>query len=494
MKFRTVTGSPFETDCDLVVVSVCGDLKKDASFKAANAAMDDTLTGLAADERFSGKEGQTLVAPTYGDLAASRVALLGAGPADEVTVSILRDLAARAVKLGKAKGAKSVCFVPPADKHDQLGIIAEGAVLGGYRFDRYRPSKSGEPVREVGTFIIALGGNKTNAKADKTAIAQGAAIGDAVCGARDCINEPAAEMTPRRLAAIAQGLAKRHKSLKTKVLGPAECEKLGMGMFLGVARGSDEEPRFIHITYTPAKKARRTIALIGKGVTFDSGGYSLKPSSGMEDMKIDMSGAAAVINAMSAIAANGSPYEVHAIAACCENMVSGRAYRLGDVLQGMDGTTVEINNTDAEGRLTLADALVYTRTRIEPDEIFDFATLTGACMVALGPHTAGVMSNNDELAGRWLDAAANAGEDMWRLPLTPRLKEQLKSPIAEMRNTGERWGGAITAGLFLQHFVKDVPWVHVDLAGPASASSERGAISRGGVGFAVSTICHYLAP
>ncbi|HUH04711.1 MAG TPA: leucyl aminopeptidase [Kofleriaceae bacterium] len=493
MKFRTVTGSPFESDCDLVVVSVCGDLKKDASFKAANAAMDGTLTELAADERFAGKEGQTLVAPTYGDLPASRVALLGAGPSSDLTASIVRDLAARAVKLGRAKGAKSVCFVPPAGKTSQLRLIAEGALLGNYRFDRYRPSKNGEPQRDVATFLIANGSKKVSA-ADKTAIAQGEAIGAAVCAARDCINEPAAEMTPRRLAAIAQGLAKQHKSLKTKVLGPAECEKLGMGMFLGVARGSDEEPRFIHMTYTPSKKPRRTIALIGKGVTFDSGGYSLKPSSGMEDMKIDMSGAAAVINAMGAIATNGSPYAVHAVAACCENMVSGRAYRLGDVLRGMEGTTVEINNTDAEGRLTLADALVYTRTRIEPDEIFDFATLTGACMVALGPHTAGVMSNDDALVGRWLDAAANAGEDMWRLPLNPRLKDQLKSNIAEMRNTGERWGGAITAGLFLQHFVKDVPWVHVDLAGPASSSSERGAIARGGVGFAVATICHYLAP
>src|SRR5882724_5667760 len=176
---------------------------------------------------------------------------------------------------------------------------------------------------------------------------------------------------------------------------------------------------------------------------------------------------------MSAIAELGSPFEVHAIAACCENLVSGHAYKLGDVLKSMDGTTVEINNTDAEGRLTLGDAITYARTKIQPDELFDFATLTGACMVALGPYTAGVMSDHDALVKSWMSAAERTGEDMWRLPLTSRLREQLKSPIADMRNTGDRFGGAITAGLFLKSFVKDTPWVHVDMAGPASISNAR---------------------
>ena len=239
-------------------------------------------------------------------------------------------------------------------------------------------------------------------------------------------------------------------------------------------------------------KAKKKIALIGKGVTFDSGGYSLKPSSGMEDMKVDMSGAAAVIASMDAVATLGSEHEVHAIAACCENLVSGKAYKLGDILKSMDGTTVEINNTDAEGRLTLGDAITYARTKVEPDEMFDFATLTGACMVALGPYTAGVMSDNEPLMRNWMAAAERSGEDMWRLPLNPRLREQLKSPIADMRNTGDRFGGAITAALFLKTFAKDTPYVHVDIAGPASVSSSRPATPKGGTGFAVATILEYV--
>src|SRR5580765_1609643 len=204
-----------------------------------------------------------------------------------------------------------------------------------------------------------------------------------------------------------------------------------------------------------------------------------------------MSGAAAVISAMDAIATIGSTFEVHIVTACCENLVSGHAYKLGDVLKSMDGTTVEINNTDAEGRLTLGDAITYTRTKIEPDEMFDFATLTGACMVALGPYTAGVMSESESLCRSWMSAAEKTGEDMWRLPLISRLREQLKSQVADMRNTGDRFGGAITAGLFLKTFAKDTPWVHVDIAGPASTSTARPSQPKGGTGFAVATIVEY---
>jgi leucyl aminopeptidase len=264
-----------------------------------------------------------------------------------------------------------------------------------------------------------------------------------------------------------------------------------MGMFLAVGQGSDQEPRFVHMTYKPAKKPKKRVAFIGKGVTFDSGGYSLKPSSAMEDMKVDMAGAAAVISAMDAIATLGSEFEVHVVTALCENLVSGRAYKLGDVLKSMDGTTVEINNTDAEGRLTLGDAITYTRTKIDPDEMFDFATLTGACMIALGPYTAGVLSDNEPLVKSWLATAERAGEDMWRLPLNSRLREQLKSSVADMRNTGDRYGGAITAGLFLKTFAKNTPWVHVDIAGPASTAATRPSQPKGGTGFAVASIVEY---
>jgi leucyl aminopeptidase len=237
--------------------------------------------------------------------------------------------------------------------------------------------------------------------------------------------------------------------------------------------------------------ARRRIVLVGKGVTFDSGGLSLKTNEGMLDMKTDMAGAAAVLAAIAAAAREKLPIEVHALAACTENMPSGSSYKLGDVIASMAGKTVEITNTDAEGRLTLADALTFG-LQLEPDAIIDLATLTGACIVALGPHTAGVMSNDDALASEWIAAAGAAGEEVWRLPLPPRLIEQLKSEVADMKNTGERWGGALTAGLFLREFVGTTPWVHVDIAGPSSADKEFAHVSKGGTGFGVATILSFL--
>jgi leucyl aminopeptidase len=275
-----------------------------------------------------------------------------------------------------------------------------------------------------------------------------------------------------------------------EVLDRTACANLGMGLFLAVAQGSTQEPRFIHLSWRPPL-ARRRVVLVGKGVTFDSGGLSIKTNEGMLDMKTDMAGAAAVLAAVVAAGEEKIPVEVHALAACTENMPSGSAYKLGDVLRSFDGKTVEINNTDAEGRLTLADALTFG-LRLKPDAILDFATLTGACIVALGPHTAGVMGNDEPLASTFLAAAEHAGEEMWRLPLPPRLAEQLKSDIADLRNTGERWGGALTAGLFLKEFVGNVAWIHVDIAGPSSASKDQGHIGKGGTGFGVLSILNYL--
>jgi leucyl aminopeptidase len=416
----------------------------------------------------------------------------------------IRDVTASAVRTARRIGAKRVVMAlpPVAGRQTEraLQLAVEGVLLGSYRFSKYRAEEARRPD-SVESVLLTFergrgGGGKRGKHAAgrtrelKPAIERARVIAEAVCHARDLINEPAAFMTPSRMADEARAVARKH-GLTVKVFGPRECEKLGMGMFLAVGQGSEQEPRFIHLTYTPKKKPKRRLALIGKGITFDSGGYSLKPSQAMEDMKIDMSGAAAVIASMSAIAQLGSPFEVHAVAACCENLVSGRAYKLGDVLKSMDGTTVEINNTDAEGRLTLGDAITYVRQKIEPDQMIDLATLTGACTIALGPHVAGVMSDDEELTEAWLTAAREAGEEMWRLPLHWRLREQLKSPIADLRNTGERFGGALTAGLFLKHFARDTPWLHVDIAGPASSARESGAQPRGGTGFAVATLVEF---
>jgi leucyl aminopeptidase len=515
MEFRYVTDPALRTTADLLAFAVLGDPARDPLFRSVDEALGGDLVEASRHESFEGKPQQTMVLWTGGRLPAKRVMVIGLGSRGDLTPASIRDAAAAAAQMSNRVGAATTAFVVPALGNrvaEAVQYVVEGATQGLYKFSRYLTADDAKKTPSLQRFAIL-----TDAKGKKLPAAQARQLGEsiergeviarAVCTARDLVNEPAGTLTPAQLAAEAEAIAAKHKSLSIKVLGPAECAELGMGMFLAVAQGSDQEARFIHMTYRPAGakksakggkgKAKGTgpkkVCLVGKGLTFDSGGYSLKPSNAMEDMKIDMAGSAAVIAAMDAIATLGSEYEVHAVAAICENLVSGRAYKLGDVLKSMDGTTVEINNTDAEGRLTLGDAITYARTKIQPDELFDFATLTGACMVALGPYTAGVMGDNDRLVNSWLSAAGRAGEEMWRLPLLPRLREQLKSPIADLRNTGDRFGGAITAGLFLKTFVKDTPWVHVDLAGPAAVTGGgRASQPRGATGFGVATIVEYL--
>jgi leucyl aminopeptidase len=503
IEITQLTGPIQQAQVDVVAFSVFGDPAKDAVWKTFDQVLGGALTEVAKSESFEAKSGQTLsyYPGSKGPLSARRVIVVGAGARNEFEPPAVRDLIASVAQAANKVGAESVAFVLPslgANREATIVQLAvEGLYLGTYRFARYLTSEEAKKPHPLKRFALVTDakGKKPSAaqtRAFQAAVDRGTVIAAAIAHARDLVNEPAAVITPEALALDAQAIAKRHKGKVTcTVLDPKKCRELGMGMFLAVGQGSDQEPRFIHLTYKPAKKPKRRICLVGKGVTFDSGGYSLKTSQGMEDMKIDMSGAAAVISAIDAIATLGSENEVHAVAACCENLVSGRAYKLGDVLHSMDGTTVEINNTDAEGRLTLGDAITYARTKIGPDEIFDFATLTGACVVALGPYTAGVMSDNDALARNWMSAAERTGEDMWRLPLINRLRDQLKSPIADMRNTGDRYGGAITAGLFLKTFAKDTPWVHVDIAGPASVTTARPSQPKGGTGFAVATIVEY---
>lgn len=499
MKIQHVTAKATKIKADVIALCHFTD-RHDAVFKDLDEATGGRLSQRVKEERFKGKSGQSVAIDTRDLLPATWVVLFGAGDHDKFELVTCRDLAAKAAKAGRARRAKRVALVLPSHRSvpSEVHFAAMGAELGLYKFEKYKRDDS-KTKNKLRNFDIVVDGRgkkvkPEDAKAYSREIKAAQAIAASVSRARDLVNEPAGFMTPAQMAKVAQSIGKKHEQLKVKVLSRQQCEKLGMGMYLAVGRGSSEEPKFVHMTYTPKRKTRNTkrIALIGKGVMFDSGGYSIKPSAAMLDMKIDMAGSAAVISAMDAVAELEVHHEVHAIAACCENMVSGNAYRLGDVLEGMDGTTVEINNTDAEGRLTLADAITYARTKVKPDEIIDFATLTGACMVALGPYTAGVLTKTDDLAKRWCAAAERAGESMWRLPLQERLREQLKSNIADLRNTGERWGGAITAGLFLSHFAKDSNWLHVDLAGPASASSEQPSIAKGGTGFAVASIVDYL--
>lgn len=472
----------------------------DPLLRQVDMALGGNLRQAAADERFRGKPGQSLVLHTGGALpAAKRLVLIGAGSRASFAPAEAQHALAKLVRLASGVGARSLTLRStwqgsgPEDEVAWLEGAARGALLGAYRFEKYLGEDSRRPSPLV-SVRIARSSAVTASRAE-TALARGARVATAVANARDLVNEPAGALTPAALARVATDRAKA-LGVEATVLGPAECRARGMALFLAVSQGSAEEPRFIHLAWRPpslaaAEKPFKRVVLIGKGVTFDSGGLSLKTNEGMLGMKADMAGAAAVINAAMVAAQEKLPVEVHALCACTENMPSGTSYKLGDVIRSMSGKTVEITNTDAEGRLTLADAMTYA-LELQPDAILDFATLTGACMVALGPYTAGVMTNDERLSEAWFAAARVAGEDMWPLPLPTRLKKQLKSEIADLRNTGERWGGALIAGLFLKEFVGSVPWLHVDIAGPATADKEWGVFGKGGTGFGVSSIIEYL--
>jgi leucyl aminopeptidase len=308
--------------------------------------------------------------------------------------------------------------------------------------------------------------------------------------ARDAINEPPNELYPEAMAEVARALAKQYK-FKAKVLDKLGIKRAGMKLHYAVGQGSAHEPRFIHLTYAPPGRAKAKLVFVGKGLTFDSGGLCIKPAPGMGEMKSDMGGAAAVLGLMKAVGELRPPVEVHGIIAAAENMPDAAAYRPGDIFGSLDGKSVEIINTDAEGRLVLADALTYAR-RLKPNLIVDAATLTGACLVALGKTCSAYYTSDDALAERFGAAADDMGENFWRMPLLDELSEQLKSDVADLKHTGDRWGGSITAALFLREFVGDVPWIHCDVAGAVLADRAQGLYPKGGTGHAVLTFLRFV--
>ncbi len=440
--------------------------------------------GELAARRFEGKVGETL------DTAGSdrtTVMAVGVGDAAEVSLDVLRRSAAALVRAAWKRGSAATTLldaVPPdVDRAEAARAVAEGAGLAAYRFTRYKSDP--DPCRLAGLTLVGADDGAVAAALDHSA-----EVVSAVYLARDLVNEPAGSLSPRELAARAAEIAER-VGLAIEVIDEAGAEALGLGGLLGVARGSDEPPRLIKLTYDPAG-ADRTVALVGKGITFDSGGLSIKTAEGMMTMKTDMSGGAAVIAAMSALPALGPPVRVVGFVPATENMPGGRAIKPGDVLTTRSGTTVEVLNTDAEGRLVLADGLALA-VEEEPDAIIDLATLTGACIVALGPKIAGLMGNDDELVDRVRSAAERVGEPAWPLPLPKEYRKQLDSEVADLKNIGGRHAGALTAGLFLQEFVGSVPWVHLDIAGPSRSDDDDGAVVKGATGAGVRTLLELLA-
>ncbi len=457
---------------------------------AVDAAVGSLLE-LAQEEGFKGRAEQTWTVHTHGKLPATRVMLLGLGARAKFEPEVLRQAMGKAVKsAGKGRVTKLAVSLPVTRDFEQcLRAAAEGLLLGDYRYDRFRTvgkdEKGGLSVQSV-TLLLPPGQEKSKGHAQILELAE--TVAEGVNWARDLVNEPAGTLSPEKLADEAKGLSKL--GLKVTVRGMAEIQRLKMGMFAAVAQGSVREPQFIEINYSPkGGKAQKqpAVAFVGKGLTFDSGGLSLKPADGMVDMKTDMAGAAAVLGAMRVIAAMKPPFPVVGYVGAAENMPSGHAYRPGDVLISRRGKTVEITNTDAEGRLVLGDVLTYASEQ-KPALIVDLATLTGACIIALGNYIGGAWSDNDEAAWAVLEAAKGAGEEFWRMPLSDLQKDALRSEIADMKNSGERWGGAINAAMFLREFVVDTPWVHLDIAGPSQSPKERGYHNKGATGVGVRTL------
>jgi len=490
------TASVLRLDTDVLVVPVLesdGKAALDGAMTDVDRALGGHLHRAAAAEGFKGRADQLFQFHTQGRLPAARVVLVGLGPKERCTPEHLRQAAGRAVRsVLRTKAVHVVLQLPAtADDAGALRAAAEGALLGAYRFDRYRTTGA-EERGTLGRLTMALppGVRRTDALAE--ALRLGVQVAQATNHARDLVNEPAAHLTPERLAEEARRVA-HACGLRVRVDGPEELSRLKMGMFLAVGQGSANAPRLIELGYLPKGKAAaaRPLVLVGKAITFDSGGLSLKPADGMVEMKTDMAGAAALLGVMEVVAALKPPFPVVALLGAAENMPSGTAYRPGDVLTSRLGKTVEVTNTDAEGRLVLGDVLAYAAER-SPAALVDVATLTGACIVALGQHVVGLWSTDDALAEEVVQASRRAGEAMWRMPLVELQKENLRSEIADMKNTGERPGAAIAAALFLREFVGSVPWVHMDIAGPSVSGKERGYFVKGATGVTVRTLVEVI--
>ena len=493
--------NPLETGSDLLVVPLTqleGEKRRlPARVNALDRALGGRISTVLDSGDFRGAPGQQLLLYPGDDLPAKRLLLIGLGKETKIDADTLRSLAGTVVKEARSRRATKVQLAAPAVRRVKAPAaaqaLAEGAVLGAYRYDDFKePGEDAPP--EVAALQLSFE-KSTDLRGARAAVKRGVILAESQNVARDLSNAPGNTLPPAALAREAQKVAKQ-VGLKVKVLGPAELKKRKMEAILAVGAGSANPPRLIALEHVPSRKPKKgeAICFVGKGVTFDSGGISIKPSAGMDEMKHDMSGAAAVVGALRACALLNVPYYVVGIIGAAENMPSGTAYRPGDVVKAASGKTIEVLNTDAEGRVVLADAFHYAKTEYEPQVMVDLATLTGACVVALGRWATGAFGNNDKLVERLRKAGDAVGERVWPMPLLDGHRKAVKSEIADVKNTGAgREAGASTAAAFLDAFVGDTPWVHLDIAGTGWSGRSGAYQPRGATGVGVRLLVELLS-
>jgi leucyl aminopeptidase len=488
MEIKAVIGNIASIEADAIIVNHFEEAALEADTAAVDQALGGAISPLIGGD-IKGKLNELTLLHSLGRLPARRVVIVGLGKKNELTANRVRGAMAEAGRYLRPKGVTSIATIAQGAGTNGISLessvqaVTEGARLGLYAFRRHITKKENNFGEIKQLLIVASQKERPQIEA---AIARGNIMAEAATWARDLINEPANYMTPSQMAEAALKLAQSY-GLMVEVLEREQMVKLGMGGLLGVAQGSQQPPKFIILSYQGKNTDGVDLALVGKGLTFDSGGISIKPSEGMADMKGDMAGGASVMAAVSAIARLKAKLNVTALVPATENLPSGSALKPGDILTAMNGKTIEVLNTDAEGRLVLADALSYA-VKLGAGAIIDVATLTGACRVALGELCSGAFTNNQELADRVIAAGKDSGEPVWQLPMFDEYREQLKSDIADIKNIGGRWGGAITAAKFLEEFVDKTPWVHLDIAGTSDTDKERGYLVKGATGVPVRSL------
>jgi len=494
MEIKAVVGDIAKIKADAIIVNFFEGMERlDGSIATVDKVLNGAISQLISQGEIKGKLGEITIIHSLGRLPAARVAVAGLGKQAELTLVRVRGVVAETCRLLRQKGVDNVATIAQGAGVAGISLekaaqaVTEGALLGLYSFRKHMTEEAEHG--EIKQLLIVDSG-KANLPLLERGSSKGMILAEATNLARDMVNEPANYMTPSYMMEGAVSLATTYR-LEISVLEQEQMQELGMGALLGVAQGSQQKPKFIILNYRGGDSAEVDVALIGKGITFDAGGISIKPSEGMGEMKGDMAGGAAVVAAIGAIAQLKPKINVTAIIPATENLPSGNALKPGDILTAMNGKTIEIISTDAEGRLTLADALGYAK-KLGAKSIVDVATLTGACRVALGDVYSGAFGNNQELVDKVIAAGGEAGELIWQMPMHEQYKEQNKSDVADIKNVGGKYGGAITAAQFLVEFVGDTPWVHLDIAGTSMSEKEKAYLVKGATGVPVRTLVNFV--